>query len=90
MNCWEFMNCERQPNGGKVSEFGICPAATETTLNGINGGRNAGRCCWKIAGTLCNVEVRGLFASELLSCLDCEFLKKVQKEEGDNFKFLIE
>ena len=89
MNCWEFMQCERQFGGEKASELGICPAAIDTTLNQVNGGINAGRCCWKVAGTLCNGEVQGTPAQKLTTCIECEFFKKVQDEEGKNFMFIL-
>ena len=83
MNCWEFMKCERQPDGEKVSEFGISPAATDTTLNRANGGKNVGRCCCcRVCHTLCNGEVPSTSASKLINCIECEFFKKfrIKKE----------
>jgi len=37
MNCWEFNKCGREPGGDNVSEYGICPAARDTSLDGIQG-----------------------------------------------------
>lgn len=82
MNCWEYKKCGRQPGGAKVSELGVCPAATEPKLNGIHGGRNAGRACWVLAGTLCGGKVQGTFAAKLANCMDCEFYKSVRGSEG--------
>lgn len=42
LNCWEYMKCGRQPEGKKAAEKGICPAAKDTSFNGINRGKNAG------------------------------------------------
>jgi hypothetical protein len=53
LNCWEFMKCERQPGGLLAEERGVCPASIDPTHNGKNGGNNAGRYCWKVAGTMC-------------------------------------
>jgi hypothetical protein len=83
-NCWEFMKCGREPRGAKVADLGVCPAATEAKLDGLHGGRNAGRTCWVIAGILCGGEVQGVFAAKMDNCLDCDFYKLVCEEEGAN------
>ena len=88
MNCWEFVKCGQGPIGDKVKEIGYCPAATDTSLNGINGGENAGRCCWRVPIILYNDKLQGAYA-KIVDCLDCDFLKEVKKEEGNNFRFLI-
>ena len=84
MNCWESKKCGRQPGGMKVAESGVCPAASESRVNGANGGRNGGRACWVVAGTLCGGTVQGTFASKLANCMKCDFYQLVQKEEGTN------
>lgn len=81
-NCWEFHQCGQEPGGAKVAELGVCPAAAETRVHGINGGINGGRVCWAISGTFCNGQVMGSFAAKINTCLDCEFFKLVRKEEG--------
>ena len=81
-NCWDFKKCGREVGGVKVRELGICPAATEKRLNGIHEGRNAGRCCWVVAGTLCDGEIQGIFADKKGTCIECDFYKKVRSEEG--------
>ena len=86
VNCWEAKQCGREPSGPKVSEFGVCKAATEKKLHGMNHGENGGRACWAITGTLCGGEVQGTFASKLHNCLQCEFYNMVQKEEGADFQ----
>jgi hypothetical protein len=80
MNCWEFKNCGREPNGHNIA-LGICPASLETKVNGIHGGKNGGRCCWAVAGTLCGGEVQGSFGSKVGSCIKCDFYKITWKEE---------
>jgi hypothetical protein len=82
LNCWEFEKCGREPGGAKITEYDVCPAATETSANGINGGKNGGRICWALAGTLCNEEIKGTFAKEKFSCMNCDFFKLVNKEEN--------
>jgi hypothetical protein len=86
VNCWELKKCGREPGGAKTDELGVCTAATEIRTDGINGGKNAGRICWTIAGTLCGGKVQGTFASKLVNCLECDFYKLVCQEEGDDLK----
>ena len=85
-NCWEFLNCGREPEGNNALELGICPAAIETRLDGVHDGKNAGRACWVVAGTLCNDEIQGVFAQKYHACTACDFYKKVQKENFHNFQ----
>jgi hypothetical protein len=89
-DCWDFKKCGREPGGENVAESGVCPVAEDTSLDGINFGKNAGRICWAIAGTFCEEEPLGEFAAQLLSCMDCDFFQKVQREEGTaNFVLMI-
>jgi hypothetical protein len=81
-NCWEFKKCGRQPGGAKVLELGVCTSALETRIDGTNGGKNGGRACWVLGGTLCGGKVQGTFATKLQNCLACEFYKLVAAEEG--------
>ncbi len=85
LNCWEFKKCGREPTGANIGELGICPATVETRVNGINGGKNGGRCCWVITGTLCGGETQGTFASKFDNCTKCDFYKLVKKEQGLGF-----
>ncbi|MBW2556726.1 MAG: protein kinase [Deltaproteobacteria bacterium] len=82
LNCWEYKECGREPGGEKAGEFGICPAASDTSFDGINTGRCAGRFCWAVAGTFCGDSVQGTFAEKRDSCLSCDFFNRVQEEEG--------
>lgn len=85
LNCWELMACGRQPNGTRSKELGVCPAATESRVDGVNGGSMGGRCCWAIAGTLCNGEIQGTFARKSRACKECRFYLAVREEEGLGF-----
>ena len=84
-NCWEFHRCGREISGSKIKELGTCPASKETRVNEINGGLNGGRVCWAIAGTLCDDKVSGSIALKIKDCYECDFYKKVKKEEGEHF-----
>lgn len=86
LNCWEFKKCHRGIGGERIQESGVCPAATETKVNGINGGVNAGRACWAIPGTLCEGTPAGSFVAKITDCLQCKFYKLVLAEEGREFK----
>lgn len=81
-NCWEFLKCGRETGGEKIKKLGICPASTDTSADGLNGGKNGGRICWTISGTYCNKGIQGLYARKQLTCRACIFLKKVKEEEG--------
>jgi hypothetical protein len=84
-NCWEFKKCGREPGGNHEKELGCCPAALEQALDSLHGGKNAGRACWVIAGTLCEGKVQGSFAKKLAGCTACDFYKAVEKEEEGNY-----
>lgn len=86
MNCWEFKKCGRQPGGEKASELGICPASSERRTDKVNNGRQGGRACWAITGTLCGGKVQGSYAMKLGNCMQCEFYKLVHQEEGEAFQ----
>ena len=85
LNCWEFMNCGREPGGNKVHELGVCPAAECTLADGFNDGVNGGRFCWVLTGTLCKGEVQGIFARKLDTCLTCPFFELVEFQEDREF-----
>lgn len=81
-NCWEAKNCGREPGGAKAAELGVCVAATYSKANGLNGGKNGGRMCWAVTGTLCGGKVQGSFAEKQQSCLSCDFFRTVKHDEG--------
>lgn len=83
-NCWENKKCGREPGGAKAVELGVCAAATDTRLNGVHDGKNAGRACWVVSGTLCGGKVQGTYANKLGNCATCLFYKIVRVEEGAN------
>ena len=84
LNCWDFKQCGREPDGQRAEELGVCPAAVEASFDGINFGKNAGRICWAVAGTCCGGKVQGTFAEKRKSCVSCDFYQKVQDQEGNS------
>ena len=86
LNCWDSKKCGRQPGGSRVSDLGACPASTAAKADGLNGGRNGGRICWALTGTLCGGKVQGTFAQKLANCMECEFYRLVQTEQGKGVK----
>ena len=88
-NCWEVKQCGREENGSKVAELGVCPASTEEKLNGEHAGKNAGRCCWVVAGTLCSDKIHGTFAQKFGACEKCDFYHKVRREEYPKFSLAV-
>ena len=84
-NCWEVCRCGREPGGNRADTEGICPAAVAQEFDGINGGRNGGRVCWAISGTVCNGCVQGTFAEKLPSCVMCDFFRQVKLRERAEF-----
>ncbi|CAK8713110.1 MAG: hypothetical protein CDV28_101158 [Candidatus Electronema aureum] len=91
-NCWEVKQCGRQPGGSNVKRDGVCPASTLTAVNGTNGGRNGGRACWALTGTMSGPaeKVQGIFARDITTCHSCRFYEQVMCEELDNFEGTVQ
>ena len=88
-NCWDIKNCGREPGGTKTGDMGICPASSDSTVDGVNCGTNGGRICWAIAGTFCGDKIQGDFAQKSISCMSCEVFKQVKLEEGEEDFILL-
>lgn len=86
MQCWERKSCGRGPDGEKACELGVCPAVTDENLDGVNGGKGGGRCCWRAALTECAGQQRTVGPAVPLTCLFCEFFREVREQEGDLFR----
>jgi len=82
INCWEYKKCGRETGGLKVHEFGVCPAITDIFADGINEGEYGGRICWAVAGTFCESKIKGTFAKDKFSCINCDFYQLVVAEES--------
>jgi len=85
VNCWEFMHCGRVYGGVMDGKYGICPASTEKRLHGMNHGKNAGRTCWVVSGTMCKDRIQGSYDFKFNNCVSCSFYQFVRNEEGNNF-----
>ena len=87
LNCWEFRRCGRVPGGSREGECGVCPVVTESRLDAVHSGINAGRVCWFIEGTLCDMAMRckpsgsGNHVEKFKRCLKCNFYNYVKQQE---------
>ncbi len=86
LNCWEFNQCGREPGGSNAQEHGACPASIEKRLDGVHGGKNGGRACWVVEGTLCDGKKQGSFSKKYDHCMSCDFCKMVKDEERSNYQ----
>lgn len=86
-NCWEFKKCGREEGGKNSVIMGVCPASAAKNHDGRNDGKNAGRHCWKVAGTFCDGTVQGTWAMKMKSCSQCDFFKHVMRQEGPKMVF---
>jgi hypothetical protein len=82
LNCWEYKNCGRQPGGHNEQKLGVCSTILTTQLDGSNGGVNAGRSCWVIAGTQSGKKVECVFAKQISNCMNCDFFQYVREQEA--------
>lgn len=82
LNCWEFMHCGRELGGVNMLALGVCPAASDPLPDGINGGKNGGRACWIVRGTLCGEARPGGHGDKPAECGNCAFRRLVDEEEG--------
>lgn len=83
--CWEVKKCGREPGGENAETLGVCKAALPSEYDAVNDGELGGRFCWGIAGTLCGGEAQGEYCKKIHTCLSCEFLQQVEREEGKKF-----
>ncbi|UCB44498.1 MAG: HAMP domain-containing histidine kinase [Spirochaetota bacterium] len=81
MNCWEYLLCDYGPTSKNP-----CSAAVDTTSEGVNNGKNAGRICWTLPDTLCFKKPMGKFDEKRDICFSCEFFQRVKLEEGNLFQ----
>jgi ribosomal protein L37E len=84
-NCWEFMACGKEIHGRLAGQEDICRAALESRLDGMHGGRSAGRACWVVGGTRCDGQGQHDYELKRKTCASCAFYQAVKAEEGDFF-----
>jgi len=63
--------------------LGVCPAAAFISADGFCDGKNGGRACSFITGTLCGNQVQGTILDKRKNCEQCDFFKKLKTEHGD-------
>ena len=84
-NCWEFSDCCKETHGRFATVLGVCPAALESRLDGIHGGRNGGRACWVVSSTHCHDSVQESYEQKKKTCFQCGFYQSVKWEESVSF-----
>ena len=84
-NCWEFSGCCKEAHGRFATVLGVCPAALESRLDGIHGGRNGGRACWVVSSTHCHGSVQASCEQKKNTCSPCGFYQSVKREESASF-----
>lgn len=77
-NCWEKNKCGREPGGAKEKKLGTCPVAVHALADGFLGGRNGGRACIFIVGSLSPNQPEGQCATR--DCFHCEFFNTLRKK----------
>jgi len=79
-NCWEFKKCGKEVGGEKSKSCGVCPAATNVDADGFCDGKNGGRACVFIIGTLCGGHQALSYEEKAKLCEQCEFYNILKKE----------
>ena len=82
-NCWEFKKCGREIGGINAEKLGVCPAASETQADGFCDGKNGGRACVYIIGTLCDGGCQISFKNKEKLCDTCEFHEQLKKDYSE-------
>ncbi len=73
-NCWEVSNCGKE---------NYCLAGTSTLFDGMFGGRNGGRFCAFIDGTLCKDGAPMDPEEKIRRCASCHFFKEIVSDAID-------
>ncbi len=87
-NCWEFKKCGKELGGCNIESDGVCSASIPSEFSGTNGGLHNGRFCWAVKGTACSISTCETFENKIITCLNCDFFKEVQHQEGKNFTMI--
>ncbi|MBF0176662.1 MAG: hypothetical protein HQL63_07435 [Magnetococcales bacterium] len=73
MNCWEFKACGREKH---------CPAGRNEDYDGILGGKNGGRFCAFVPGTLSRDYAVRTQEGKFSECVGCEFYKELLEDSA--------
>lgn len=84
-NCWEFWEYDLRKSLTESPTCRKCPAVVDMRLDGVHGGRNAGRACWVVPGTLCGGELHGEYQEKKKTCMSCDFFRSVRSHEEPFF-----
>lgn len=83
LNCWNWKNCGRYPGGPNSNKLGVCPAASDSKSDGYLNGRNAGRACIFVAGTLCGGNKQGNYSDKKKNCMECDYYEALINHFGE-------
>ncbi len=72
-NCWEFMNCQKEEK---------CIASTFSLTDGHGGGKNGGRICAYIFGTICCGKEQKSMQDKIDVCFNCPFYQEIRKDSS--------
>ncbi len=81
-NCWDITQCGREEGGKLSTQLGVCAASVDQYYDGTNGGTNAGRCCWRVCGSMFGGNRKCQMLDSVDSCQDCIVYRTVLQEEG--------
>ncbi|MBF0162916.1 MAG: hypothetical protein HQM01_00205 [Magnetococcales bacterium] len=92
-NCWEKNKCGREPGGSKEAKLGTCPVATFEVADGFLGGKNGGRACIFIVGSLAPADRLNSCASLAThsnrDCFQCAFFDDLKKKYKKTFNLEV-
>ena len=80
---------EEKKAGKTLQHWVYARPSTDSRLHGVHDGKNGGRACWVIAGTLCGGTVQGTFGTKYKTCEQCDFYQNTRAEERSNFKLSV-
>lgn len=86
-NCWEFNRCGREIGGVNAGKDGVCPAAGNFSADGFCGGKNGGRACIYVIGTLCGGDRQRTYESKEKQCCGCGFYLRLKREHAEGLTF---
>ena len=82
INCWEFMQCGREPGGANTYERGVCQVTTCEKLDGVHNGKNGGRCCWIFFSIFsCGAGNPKNLKEHIATCRQCAFYILLHESE---------